>query len=52
MNLPEIKPLLSLKPQFKIPEPHRAWCHDCNVGFPTLEKLAEHIREAINQHRK
>jgi thiol-disulfide isomerase/thioredoxin len=45
MNLVEIKPLLTLRPQFKIPSPHGAWCHKCDSGFPTLEKLMDHMRK-------
>jgi hypothetical protein len=46
-----MKPLLKLHPQFKIPEPYRAWCHPCNQGFMSIEELQAHDREKINAHR-
>ena len=31
--------------QFKIPEPFRAWCHECNIGFMTIEDLEQHVKD-------
>lgn len=42
MILPEIKPLLTLKVQYRIPAPYRAWCHVCNNGFMFIDELAAH----------
>jgi hypothetical protein len=37
----DVKPRLMLRTQFTIPTPHRAWCHDCNRGFASLEEMTE-----------
>lgn len=28
--------------QFKIPAPFKAWCHECNKGFLSIDALSEH----------
>jgi hypothetical protein len=32
--------------QFKIPPPYRAWCHQCNRGFKSIEELQDHLLQA------
>jgi predicted amidophosphoribosyltransferase len=45
-------PAASQNVQFVIPVPYRAWCHHCERGFATLEKLVEHVHETRNVVRE
>lgn len=50
MNLPDIKPRLTLTNQFVIPAPYRAWCHLCERGFLSLTESQTHDRASIRVH--
>ena len=37
--------------QFQIPEPYRAWCHLCSVGFLTEAEAQQHDKDNLERHR-
>ena len=45
------KPRITLREQFKIPSPFRAWCHACEKGFEILDDLTRHNKDKINVHQ-
>lgn len=38
----------SYVPDFVIPKPYRAFCHPCNMSFPTIEELQKHTKDNKN----
>ncbi len=47
-----MKPHIKLAPQFVIPEPYRAWCFLCGVGFLTIEDITKHNANSVNEHQR